>query len=71
MVFSLAEADAMVGACAEAEVPLVGGATSVSHPSFARAKSLVEEEAIGEVRSLEARVPVFRSASGLELLFDQ
>ena len=59
MVFSLAEADAMVGACAEAGVPLVGGATSVSHPSFARAKSLMEEGAIGEVRSLEARVPVF------------
>ena len=59
MVFSLAEADAMVSACAEAEVPLVGGATSVSHPSFARATSLVEEGAIGEVRSLEARVPVF------------
>ena len=59
MVFSLAEADAMVGACAEAGVPLVGGATSVSHPSFARAKALVEEGAIGEVRSLEARVPVF------------
>ena len=59
MVFSLAEADAMVGACAEAGVPLVGGSTSVSHPSFARAKALVEEGAIGEVRSLEARVPVF------------
>lgn len=59
MVFSLAEADAMVGACAEAEVPLVGGATSVSHPSFARAKALVEGGEIGEVRSLEARVPVF------------
>ena len=59
MVFSLAEADAMVGACAEAGVPLVGGATSVSHPSFARAKSLVEEGVIGQVRSLEARVPVF------------
>ncbi|MXX38877.1 MAG: Gfo/Idh/MocA family oxidoreductase, partial [Gemmatimonadetes bacterium] len=59
MVFSLAEADAMVGACAEAGVPLVGGAPSVSHPSFARAKAVVEEGAIGEVRSLEARVPVF------------
>ena len=59
MVFSLAEADAMVGACAEAGVPLVGGATSVSHPSFERAKALVEEGEIGEVRSLEARVPVF------------
>ena len=58
MVFSLAEADAMVGACAAVGVPLVGGATSVSHPSFARAKSLVEEGAIGKVRSLEARVPV-------------
>ncbi len=58
MAFSLAEADAMVAACAEAGVPLVGGATSVSHPSFARAKALVAEGAIGPVRSLEARVPV-------------
>ena len=58
MVFTLAEADAMVGACARADVPLVGGATSVSHPSFARAKELVEGGAIGRVKSLEARVPL-------------
>ena len=58
MVFTLAEADAMVGACAAAGVPLVGGATSVSHPSFAQARKLVESRAIGAVKSIEARVPL-------------
>ncbi len=58
MVFTLAEADAMVEVCAEAGVPLVGGATSVSHPSFARAKALVQDGVIGALRSLEARVPI-------------
>ena len=58
MAFTLAEADAMVAACAEEGVPLVGGATSVSHPSFARAKALVDDGAVGEVKSMEARVPV-------------
>lgn len=58
MVFTLAEADAMVAACAAANVPLVGGATSASHPSFARAKELVAGGAIGAVKSLEARVPL-------------
>ncbi len=48
----------MVFSLAEAGVPLVGGATSVSHPSFAQAKLLVQEGAIGKVRSLEARVLV-------------
>ena len=48
----------MVRACAEAGVPLVGGATSVSHPSFGKAKELVQGGAIGEILSIEARVPV-------------
>ena len=71
MVFSLAEADAMVGACAEAGVPLVGGATSVSHPSFARAKSLVEGGGDWGGAVARSAGSGFRSASGLELLFDQ
>lgn len=58
MVFTLAEADAMVGACAAAGVPLVGGATTASHPSFGRARQLVQSGDVGEIISLEARVPV-------------
>lgn len=58
MTFTLDEADRMVNACAEKGVPLVGGATSVSHPAFAKAKELVKSGAIGEVTSIEARVPV-------------
>jgi predicted dehydrogenase len=58
MTFTLQEADDMVKACSNAGVPLVGGATTVSHPSFGKAKELVREGVIGEVRSLEARVPV-------------
>jgi predicted dehydrogenase len=58
MTFTLEEADRMVKVCADAGVPLVGGATTVSHPSFARAKELIRNTAIGNVLSLEARVPV-------------
>ncbi|MBM3800924.1 MAG: Gfo/Idh/MocA family oxidoreductase [Acidimicrobiia bacterium] len=58
MTFTLDEADRMVKACADAKVPLVGGATTASHPSFAKAKELVRSGAIGEVLSIEARVPV-------------
>lgn len=47
-------ADRMVGACADAGVPLVCGAISANHPSFAVAKSLVAEGAIGELLSIEA-----------------
>ena len=71
MVFSLAEADAMVGACAEAGVPLVGGATSVSHPSFCAGQ--VAGRGGGDWPGAVTRSAGsgFRSASGLELLFDR
>ena len=52
MTFTLKEADEMVQACADAGVPLVGGATTVSHPSFAKAKELIRSRAIGDVRSI-------------------
>ncbi len=58
MTFTLKEADDMVNACAKAGVPLVGGATTTSHPSFAKAKDLVTGGAIGDVTSIEARVPL-------------
>jgi hypothetical protein len=58
MAFTLQEADAMVGACAAAGVPLVGGATSASHPSFGKARELVESGALGKITSIEARVKV-------------
>ena len=57
MTFTLKEADDMVNACAKAGVPLVGGATTTSHPSFGKAKELITTGAIGDVTSIEARVP--------------
>ncbi len=50
------EADRMVGACAEAGVPLVCGAISVNHPSFATARGLLADGAIGELVSIESVV---------------
>ena len=58
MTFTLKEADDMVNACAKAGVPLVGGATTVSHPSFGKAKELIASGAIGEVTSIEAQAPL-------------
>lgn len=58
MTFTLKEADDMVNACAKAGVPLVGGATTLSHPSFEKAKELLKNGAIGESTSIEARVPL-------------
>ena len=58
MTFTLKEADDMVNACARAGVPLVGGATTVSHPSFQKAKELIKSGAIGELTSIEAQVPL-------------
>ena len=54
IAYTLDEADRMVGACADAGVPLVCGAISTNHPSFAVAKGLVAEGAIGELVSIEA-----------------
>ncbi len=58
MTFTLKEADDMVNACAKAGVPLVGGATTVSHPSFGKAKELIASGAIGDVISIEAQAPI-------------
>ena len=57
MCHSLEEADRMVKACAEAGVPLSCGAITTTHPSFAHARKLVQEGAIGEVVSMEATKP--------------
>ena len=57
MTNTLEEADRMVHACAEAGVPLCGGAAMADHPSFARAKQLVLDGAIGELLSIEAPAP--------------
>ena len=54
MVHTLEEVDRMVGACAAAGVPLCCGAITTTHPSFARAKALLAEGAIGELVSIEA-----------------
>ena len=54
MVHTLEEVDRMVGVCAAAEVPLCCGAITTTHPSFARAKALLAEGAIGELVSIEA-----------------
>lgn len=57
MCHSLEEADRMVRTCAGAGVPLSCGAITTTHPSFAHAKKLVKEGAIGEVVSMEATKP--------------
>ncbi len=57
MAHTLEEADRMVNTCAEAGVPLSCGAITTTHPSFARAKALVQNGAIGDVISMEAAGP--------------
>ncbi len=54
MANSLEETDLMVSSCAAGGVPLVCGAISTSHPSFAAAKKLVRDGAIGDLLSIEA-----------------
>lgn len=57
MVHTLAEADRMVQSCAAASVPLNCGAISTTHPSFARAKGLLQSGAIGKLISMETDNP--------------
>ena len=57
MAHTLEEADRMVKTCADAGVPLSCGAITTTHPSFGRARKLVESGAIGEVVSIEAGGP--------------
>jgi hypothetical protein len=47
----------MVRCCADAGVPLCAGSISTTHPSFERAKTLLQEGAIGELLSIEAPSP--------------
>ena len=70
MTFTLREADDMVRACADAGVPLVGRATTVSHPSFGKAKELIHSGTIGDVRSIEAKVPIFSQHQGWSYFVD-
>ena len=57
MAFTLEEADLMVDTCAEAGVPLCCGSISTTHPSFERAKQLLDEGGIGQLLSIEAPSP--------------
>ena len=68
MAHTLEEADRMVNVCADAGVPLNCGAISTTHPSFAKAKELATNGAIGDLifhRSTAARC----TTSELVLLF--
>jgi predicted dehydrogenase len=48
----------MVKACADRNIPLCCGAITTTHPSFAKAKELLRNGAIGEVLSVEANGPM-------------
>ena len=54
MCHTLAEADAMVKACADRKIPLSAGAITTTHPSFGKAKQLLRDGAIGDLVSIEA-----------------
>ena len=54
MAYTLEDADRMVKACADANVPLVCGAISTSEYSFEKAKEIIESGEIGDVISIEA-----------------
>ena len=57
MTHTLEEADRMVKVCADAGVPLNCGSISTTHPSFAKAKELATNGAIGTLISIEAPRP--------------
>ena len=57
MAHTLEEADRMVKTCADAGVPLCCGAITTTHPSFARARELVQSGAIGKIVSIETGGP--------------
>lgn len=58
MAHSLDEADRMVKICADREIPLSCGAITTTHPSFEKAKELVQNGTIGEIISIEASGPI-------------
>jgi len=49
---SLEEADAMVEACERRGIVAVGGAISVNHPAFAKARAMIENGEIGKVSTI-------------------
>ncbi len=55
---TLEEADRMVETCRDAGVPLSCGAITTTHPSFARARELLDDGAIGDLVSIEAMLPL-------------
>jgi hypothetical protein len=57
MAHTLEEADRMVKTCADAGVPLSCGAITTTHPSFGRARELIESGAIGKIVSIESGGP--------------
>ncbi len=57
MCHTLAEAGAMVKACADRKIPLSAGAITTTHPSFGRAKQLLREGVIGGLISIDTRGP--------------
>jgi hypothetical protein len=57
MTGTLADADRMVKACADADVPLSCGAITTTHPSFATASDLLAGGAIGDIVSMETSKP--------------
>ena len=56
LTHTLEEADRVVKACTDANVPFSCGVVTTSHPSFATAKELLKSGAIGEVLSMEGVV---------------
>lgn len=57
MAHTLEEADRMVSTCEAAGVPLSCGAITTTHPSFARARQLIGDGAIGDLVSIESHGP--------------
>jgi hypothetical protein len=57
MAHTLAEADRMVETCRSAGVPLSCGCITTTHPSFARAREIVDGGGIGEILSIESAGP--------------
>jgi len=57
MVHTLREADRMVSTCAEGGIPVSCGSITTTHPSFARARALLDTGTIGELLSIEAAGP--------------
>ena len=58
MAHTLEEADRLIKVCDDGGVPLCCGAVPVNHPSYSKAKELVNSGLIGEIVSIEAEAPM-------------